>query len=92
MMLDPGTYPNPEQFRPARFLNHAQDSLDLTVPDPTPVVFGFGRRACPGRWIAYDSLWIAIACALAAFDISPVEDEGGRPVFPDAKYTDGLIS
>ena len=40
-------YPEPEEFRPERFLKRAHDGkyeLDKTVRNPQTVAFGFGRR------------------------------------------------
>ena len=36
-------YPDPEVFRPERFIG-ADGQIDPTVRDPGSVVFGFGRR------------------------------------------------
>lgn len=38
MSRDPGNYPDPEEFRPERFLDNAGRD------DPNAFVFGFGRR------------------------------------------------
>ena len=40
-------YPEPEEFRPERFLKRMPDSkyeLDNTIRNPQTVAFGFGRR------------------------------------------------
>ena len=42
MLHDEADYPDPESFKPERFL---KDGLpDLTVRDPATITFGFGRR------------------------------------------------
>lgn len=41
---------------------------EATAEDPRKFVFGFGRRACPGRLFADDNLWLAIANLVAVFD------------------------
>ena len=46
MLYDKARYPNPEVFNPERFLD--TQGL-LTEDDPAEVVFGFGRRSCPGE-------------------------------------------
>ena len=66
--------------------------LDPNVTDPSTMAFGFGRRACPGRWIAYDSLWMSIASLLATFNIRPINDANGCPVPPEGRYIDTFLS
>ena len=83
MTRDQDVYgPDVESFRPERFLGN----------EKLPTVgFGFGRRICPGRHIARNSLWISISRLLWAFDIKPGPSEEGGP--PDAsKGTDGLVT
>ncbi len=41
-MHDPEAYPNPDQYRPERFLKNGKP--DETVRNPLDYVFGFGRR------------------------------------------------
>jgi cytochrome P450 len=45
MCHDPRTYKNPEVFNPERFLGEHPE------PDPHTLVFGFGRRVCPGEFM-----------------------------------------
>ncbi|KAH9918271.1 cytochrome P450 [Fomitopsis serialis] len=52
-------------FLPERFLR-----TDLPT-DPSEYVFGFGRRICPGRYLADNSLFLLISNTLALFDILP---------------------
>jgi cytochrome P450 len=42
MMHDEADYPNPETFKPERYLKDGYP--DLSVRDPTSLAFGFGRR------------------------------------------------
>lgn len=84
--LDEAVYKNPNAFWPDRYLPENGE------PAPTEFVFGFGRRVCPGRFLADASIWIVAASLLAAFDILPVQDENGRDVLPDATFTQALTS
>lgn len=85
ILHDEETYPRPDEFSPYRFLKHTSDSahpsrltLDPDIPDPSQVAFGFGRRVCPGQFMAYEALWIAVASVLAVFNITPAKDAHGE--------------
>ncbi|KAJ3494156.1 hypothetical protein NLG97_g4262 [Lecanicillium saksenae] len=71
---DPQLYPNPSDFDPDRYLDARNE------PDPREVVFGFGRRICPGRFLAEASIFISIAHILAAFKIGKATDQYGADI------------
>lgn len=48
-------------------------------------------RTCPGKWLALDTVWLAIATTLAAFDISKPLDAQGQPIEPDTEYMPTLL-
>jgi hypothetical protein len=89
VLHDPIAYPSPHIFNPSRFLT-SSGTLNPDVRDPD-AAFGFGRRICPGRDMAYDSIWIAVASILAAFQILPALDSAGKEVVVDAEYTSGML-
>ncbi|KAH9039868.1 cytochrome P450, partial [Lactarius pseudohatsudake] len=74
IMHDPATFPEHSRFQPERWLAPGAPAF----PD---VAFGFGRRECPGRFMARESVWAAIVGVLAAFEISPVEDDPPKELF-----------
>jgi cytochrome P450 len=84
VLHDETIFPEPSRFRPERYLDS-----NLKPPD---AVFGFGRRICPGRFMARSSMWITIASVLTAFEISPVVDSNGIHQIPKEEYTAGAIS
>ncbi|TDL26767.1 cytochrome P450 [Rickenella mellea] len=75
--------PRHEEFLPSRFI----DGSDLgEVPsDPREVVFGFGRRRCPGLHVADNSIWTAVAQMLTSFEFLP-EIVNGKELFPPLKF------
>ncbi|KAI0857327.1 cytochrome P450 oxidoreductase OrdA-like protein [Xylaria cubensis] len=83
---DPELYHKPESFDPSRFIDPS------SCRDPRDFVFGFGRRACPGKLLADSTVWLTIACTLAVFDIGKPMSETGEEIEPEAKFTPGLIS
>ncbi|EPS25872.1 hypothetical protein PDE_00808 [Penicillium oxalicum 114-2] len=60
MDLDETIFEKPTEFIPERWL----ENKDLPL-----AAFGFGRRGCPGRFVAKDSMCMAIARMLWTFDI-----------------------
>ncbi|KAF8917181.1 cytochrome P450 monooxygenase [Mucidula mucida] len=87
MMYDEGVYPKAAAFDPERFMGER--------PAPHPMsrgAFGYGRRICPGRFLALSSAYIAIASLLWAFTIDKALDENGDEIVPDDEdYFDGNI-
>ena len=46
-------------------------------------------RICPGRHLADNSIWLAIARILAVFDISKAKDVNGSIIEPKIKFVTG---
>ncbi|THH26899.1 hypothetical protein EUX98_g7292 [Antrodiella citrinella] len=85
---DPAVYEDPMIFKPSRYL-----ASEGKQPEQDPKVwcFGFGRRVCPGQYLADVSVWLSCAMTLAAFDISHVV-ENGKVVEVENAYLSGTIS
>ncbi|TDL27032.1 cytochrome P450 [Rickenella mellea] len=84
MTHDESAFPDPFIFKPERY---AEGDGKNAAFDPTDAVFGFGRRQCPGRFFADAGLWLAMACILANFDISPCLDDDGNAVLPSIEFS-----
>jgi cytochrome P450 len=77
ILHDPEIYPDPEEFKPERFLNP-----DGTVrDDPTlSLVFGAGKRICPGRHFVDATIFIVASSVLSVFNATKAKDENGNEI------------
>jgi len=87
---DPNAYKEPFLYNPDRFLKNGK--IDPTVRDPTVVAFGYGRRICPGRFFAQNSLFTFISHILAVYDIRPGFSNDGKELEIKPRMTNGLLS
>jgi cytochrome P450 len=85
-------YHNPHHFDPTRFLDEAlaeRSKAPKGKPHPSKSghsSFGWGRRICPGAGLAENSLYIALARILWAFDVKGREGV----VYDTFAYTEGF--
>ncbi|KAH9943945.1 cytochrome P450 [Amylocystis lapponica] len=86
---DNTVYPEPEVFRPERFLPSKGSEPQL---EPRKFVFGFGRRICPGLHFAEVSLWLVMSNVLAVFNISKAIDAQGQEIEPIVEWTTSITS
>lgn len=89
MLHDKRDYQDPDKFEPARFLPNGPNPV---APDPARAVFGFGRRICPGRFFADDSLYMVIASVLHTFKISHPVDAKGQKVEFKVDWASGIVA
>ncbi|KAJ7284532.1 cytochrome P450 [Mycena rebaudengoi] len=89
MLHDENVYPEPEAFKPERFLLPNGKLNPAVEPD---AAFGWGRRVCPGRGIGWNMLWIMAASLLAVFDITKAIGEDGEVIEPTLGHTSELTT
>ncbi|KAF7375517.1 putative monooxygenase [Mycena sanguinolenta] len=87
MLHDPEAYPNPMEFDPNRY-----KGLDSEMAKVTDISFGFGRRACPGKYFAEGTFFAVVSTVLATCEILPIRDTEGNAILPDISYTSGTNS
>ncbi|THU76453.1 cytochrome P450, partial [Dendrothele bispora CBS 962.96] len=78
MLHDPEVFDKPDIFDPSRY-----GGLDSEMQKVTDITFGFGRRVCPGRYFAENSIFSMVATLLATCEILPPPDSAGKEYKPE---------
>ncbi|KAJ7763385.1 putative monooxygenase [Mycena metata] len=86
MLHDPEVYPNPHEFNPDRY-----GLDDAEMNKVTDIMFGFGRRVCPGRLFAEATFFTVVSTILSTCEILPPVDAQGKKVLPEITFTNGTI-
>ena len=77
ILHDPEIFPDPEEFKPERFLNEDGSFRD----DPTiALAFGVGKRICPGRHFVDATLFIVASSILSVFNVTKAKDAKGHEI------------
>lgn len=79
ILHDPVMYPEPDVFKPERFINPDGSLREDPVLTSS---FGSGKRICPGRHLADATIFIVIASLLSVFNIKKRGDTGGPDMYP----------
>ncbi|KAI8391167.1 cytochrome P450 [Radiomyces spectabilis] len=85
MHLNPDIYPQPEMFIPERFLSNTKTmmaSANGTIYQRDHYNFGWGRRICPGIYLAETECFSVLVRIFAQCTIAPHISTDG-PVYPD---------
>jgi len=84
ILHDPEIYPDPEEFKPERFLNKDGSVLDDSTHS---LVFGIGKRICPGRHFVDATIYIVISSVLSVFNVTKAKDEDDQEIPVKAAVT-----
>ncbi|KAG2145572.1 cytochrome P450 [Suillus cothurnatus] len=80
---------DPDIFKPER--HFASDGTLLPDTIASKPMWGFGRRGCPGRFVAEAVTWSAVVHLLAAFRITKAKDEAGKEIEVKEEFTSGVV-
>ncbi|KAE8421204.1 cytochrome P450 [Aspergillus pseudocaelatus] len=83
---DPKDYSEPGVFKPERYM------APLNEPDPSDLAFGYGRRACAGRFFADASVYITVVRLLAVFQIRKAKDAHGNDIPVKLESVSGMVN
>jgi cytochrome P450 len=87
MTHDERIYSESDVFDPDRYLAPEKGGKGEPLPQGP---FGFGRRVCPGQWLATAGVYIMIATLLATMNMQCPLDEEGQEILPTVTFTNGL--
>ncbi|KAJ7582535.1 cytochrome P450 [Mycena floridula] len=87
MTQDERKHAEPQKFNPSRFLPKPEGGGEIHQP----INFGWGRRICPGKDLAENSLFISMAMLLAIFNLSKAIDEDGKEITPEVAMDQAFI-
>lgn len=79
--------PDASRFKPSR---HLTVDGKLKVPFFNHMAFGHGRRICPGRWFAEDTLWTAAATIRTVLRADRAKDSNEDRIEVKLEFTTGL--
>ncbi|KAI8375700.1 cytochrome P450 [Choanephora cucurbitarum] len=83
---DSNTYVDPEKFMPERFLNDSRSIYACSngqIYNRDQFVFGWGRRMCPGIYLAENELFNTLTRVVARCDVKPALSSDGKEIYPD---------
>ncbi|KAJ6548443.1 putative monooxygenase [Mycena capillaripes] len=86
MLHDPKVFSNPDEFDPDRYHN-----LDSEMDKVADLVFGFGRRVCPGKIFAEGTFFAIVATVLSTCEIVAPVDADGNNIIPNITFSSGTI-
>jgi cytochrome P450 len=87
MSRDERVYSSPDEFKPERYIPVEEGGKGEPLPDGP---FGFGRRVCPGQYLAVSGVYIIIATMLAVVEIKCPKDDQGMDIKPNVTFSNGL--
>jgi cytochrome P450 len=77
VLHNPEIYPDPEEFKPERFL----DKDGRFQEDPRiSLAFGAGKRICPGHEFVDAALFIVASSIISVFNLKKAKDENGHEI------------
>ncbi|CAK7233253.1 hypothetical protein SCUCBS95973_008532 [Sporothrix curviconia] len=87
MAADPRVYQDPDTFDPDRYVSAANGGRGEPYPNGN---FGFGRRKCPGNFLAMATVYMFLATLLAVYEVEMVIGPDGNLIEPQPAVTIGL--
>ncbi|KAI7867257.1 cytochrome P450 [Spinellus fusiger] len=95
MHRNPDVYPNSHKFIPERFINNKSTlyaSANGNIKERDQYNFEWGRRICPGIYLAETELFLTYTTLWASCTVEPALDSNSKPMYADVEnFVDGGI-
>jgi len=85
--VDERYFPEPQAFRPERWLAHDASAATFSSAKRIAMPFGAGPRMCPGRYLALAEIKMVMAMLLACFEIDAVSTPDGSDAREKLAFT-----
>ncbi|KAG0746254.1 hypothetical protein G6F57_003810 [Rhizopus arrhizus] len=83
---DPNFFPEPEKFKPERYLGDIRSiyaSSNGAIQSRENFSFGWGRRICPGIYMAENEMFNWLCRLLRKCTIEPITSSTGEKIYPE---------
>ncbi|KAI5988513.1 cytochrome P450 [Pisolithus albus] len=84
-------YDDSDRFDPTRHLT-PDGQLIPEARQNNSIFYGFGKRVCPGRFFADQSIWAATAVMMSTLKFGRAKDSSGKYIEVEPVFPNGLIS
>nr|POE80818.1 cytochrome p450 monooxygenase psod [Quercus suber] len=94
-LRNPAKYPDPENFRPERYLESDWPTFQAPLTQHPTIMgmssFGWGQRQCLGMSITRDETFVACGGLLWGFNMGQKKDANGRLIPADINKSNSLL-
>ncbi|KAF8994710.1 cytochrome P450 [Cyathus striatus] len=87
ILHDEKVFPNPELFIPERFMPN-DEVAESRLQVSWAMVAG---EICPGRYMAFETVWITLVSIIAVYDISKPIDKNGNVIEPSHEFSSSVL-
>ncbi|KAI8886334.1 cytochrome P450 [Backusella circina FSU 941] len=92
--MNENVYPNAKEFIPERFMNNTKlmfAAANGKINERDHYSFGWGRRTCPGIYLAEAEMFCAFIELFSRCRVEPIKDMQGNAIYPNIEDVDDIV-